>query len=88
MNSFQVRFADNVEKDFRKIPKKDVRKIEARIEALATDPNPPGSVKLVGRRDLHRIRVGNYRVIYQIQDEVLIILIVEVGHRKDIYRSS
>jgi mRNA interferase RelE/StbE len=86
MESYRVEFAIGVESDLRKIPAKQAARIILASEKLAANPKPPGSVKLVGRDEEYRIRVGDYRVIYQIHDSVLIVLVVEVGHRKDIYR--
>jgi len=60
-------------------------RIEVRLDALATNPRPHGMKALVGRPDTYRIRVGDYRVIYRIEDDQLIVLVVEIGHRKDIY---
>jgi mRNA interferase RelE/StbE len=68
---------------------RDVRlfeRLRKAIRALGSDPRPPGSLKLQGESDLYRIRVGDYRIIYEIQDAVLVVLIVEVGNRRDIYR--
>jgi mRNA interferase RelE/StbE len=53
---------------------------------LAGHPRPPGCEKLVGAEDLYRIRVGDYRIIYQIRDELLLVLVVKIGHRREIYR--
>lgn len=56
------------------------------IDGLADNPRPPGCVKLQGPGELFRVRVGDYRVVYEIQDAVLVVLVVQIGHRKDIYR--
>ena len=56
------------------------------IDELAATPHPPGCLKLQGNDELYRVRVGDYRVIYQIQDAVLVVLVVQIGHRRDIYR--
>ena len=56
------------------------------MDGLAKVPQPKGVKKLTGAEDLYRIRVGNYRVVYQIQDNCLIVLVVRIGHRKDVYR--
>jgi mRNA interferase RelE/StbE len=56
------------------------------IDALATDPRPPGAKALVGMVSTLRIRVGAYRVIYQVQDDRLVVLVIDVGHRREIYR--
>lgn len=85
MASFRVEFAASVRKDFRNIPKQDVARILKRIEALAENPRPPDSKKLSGD-DAMRIRVGVYRIIYEVRNDLLIILILKVGHRKDAYR--
>ncbi len=85
MASFRVEFAASVRKDFRTIPKQDAARILKRIEGLSGNPRPPDSKKLSGD-DALRIRVGVYRVIYEIRNDVLIVLILRVGHRKDVYR--
>ena len=56
------------------------------IGGLAENPRPPGCVKLQGGDELFRVRVGGYRIVYQIQDTVLVVLVVQVGHRREIYR--
>lgn len=61
------------------------RRIADAIDALADVPRPPGAVQLADNEDLWRIRVGDYRVVYQIQDERLIVLLLRSGHRRDIY---
>lgn len=65
--------------------KKDRRRIVERIQALATDPRPPGSRKLSGR-DRYRLRQGVYRILYSIEDDELTVWVVKIGHRKDVYR--
>ncbi len=85
MAGYKVYFKESVEKDFGAIPKKDLQKIMRRIEALAKDPRPTGHEKLTGQ-ERYRVRQGRYRIVYSIQDELLTIWVVKVGHRKDIYR--
>ena len=85
MAEYKVHFKESVEKDFRVIPKKDVKKILRRIELLAAEPRPLGCEKLTDQ-ERYRIRQGRYRIVYSIQDRELTIWIVKVGHRKDIYR--
>jgi mRNA interferase RelE/StbE len=65
-----------------------LRRLRSAIRGLTNEPRPTGSIKLQGERDLYRIRVGDYRIIYQIQDAVLIVLVVQIGHRREIYRSA
>ncbi len=86
MASYRIEYAKGVDKDFRKIPTKAADRIAGAIDKLALEPRPAGSVKLVGFDIEYRIRVGDYRVIYQIHDSILIVLVIEIGHRKDIYR--
>jgi len=66
--------------------KKDRQRIVARIRSLADDPRPPDCEKLAGEDDRYRIRVGRYRVIYSVGDGELLVVVVRVGHRKDVYR--
>ncbi len=85
MAEYKIYFKASVEKDLRSISKKDLKKILTCIEALAKNPRPPGHEKLTGQ-EKYRIRQGNYRIVYSIQDKELTIWVVKVGHRKDIYR--
>jgi mRNA interferase RelE/StbE len=85
MAEYKIYFKESVEKDFRKVPKKDLQKILSRIEALAKDPRPPEHEKLSGQ-EKYRVRQGLYRIIYSIQDKELTVWVVKVGHRKDVYR--
>ena len=66
--------------------KKDRNRIVARIQSLMSEPRPEGCEKLSGRFELYRIRVGSYRVIYSIDDRVVEVHVVKIGHRKDVYR--
>ncbi len=68
------------------LAKKDRRLVGRRIDSLALDPRPKGAEKLKGFADLYRVRAGNNRVIYQIEDRILRILVVTIGDRKDVYR--
>ena len=85
MAAYKVSFRESVEKDFSVVPKKDLKRILRRIEALAENPRPSGCEKLTGR-ERYRVRQGQYRIVYSVQDEVLTVWIVKVGHRKDVYR--
>ena len=86
MARYEVRFRRSVGKDLAPIPKSDVRRIVAAVEALGDAPRPPQSRKLSGA-EKYRLRCGVYRVLYEIQDDVLIVCVVKVGHRKDVYRN-
>jgi mRNA interferase RelE/StbE len=85
MAAYKVYFRESVEKDFSVVPKKDLKRILRRIEALAENPRPSGCEKLTGQ-ERYRVRQGRYRIAYSVQDEVLTVWIVKVGHRKDVYR--
>jgi mRNA interferase RelE/StbE len=85
MAEYKIYFKESVEKDFRTIPKKDLKKIVLRIQALARDPRPPGHEKLTGQ-ERYRIRQGHYRIIYSIQDKEFTVWVVKIEHRKDVYR--
>ena len=87
MGSFEVKFKQSVAKDLRQIPKKDVARILKRIEALRMEPRPPGVEKLSGQEKF-RIRQGVYRILYEIQNNELIVVVVKIGHRRDVYRIS
>jgi mRNA interferase RelE/StbE len=86
MARYEVRFRKSVAKDLDPIPKRDVQRILRSIEALADDPRPPQSKKLVSA-EKYRLRCGVYRVLYEIRDEVLIVHVVRVAHRKDAYQA-
>ena len=85
MAAYKIFFKKSVGKDFKVIPKNDLKKILGRIEALAEEPRPPGCEKLTGQKK-YRLRQGRYRILYSIQDDELTVWVVKVGHRKDIYR--
>ena len=85
MANYRLTFKKSVTKDFRLIPKDDLGRILKRIEALAHDPRPMGSEKLSGK-ERFRLRQGVYRIVYEIQDEELVIVVAKVGHRREVYR--
>ena len=84
---YVITYKKSVEKDLRPIPKKALTQIVIAIQDLAEDPIPAGCSKLKGRNDTYRIRIGNYRVIYSVNSGELIILIVRVAHRKEVYKN-
>ena len=87
MEKYEVLFKQSVAKDLRAIPAKDVARILKRIEALKAEPRPPGVEKLSGQQK-YRIRQGVYRIIYEIKNFELIIVVVKIGHRREIYRTN
>lgn len=87
MASYKLSFKQSVAKDLRRIPKDDVARILKRIDMLAENPRPPGSEKLSGQ-ERYRVRQGVYRIIYEIVDGALLVTVVKVGHRSEVYQSS
>jgi mRNA interferase RelE/StbE len=85
MAAYKVQFKASVEKDFATIPKKDLKRILKRIEALAENPRPWGCEKLTGQ-ERYRLRQGRYRIVYSVQDDEVTVWVFKVGHRKDVYR--
>jgi mRNA interferase RelE/StbE len=84
--SFRIEFRPRALRDLKALPKAARSRIISKVSSLAVNPYPPEVRKLTGEEKLYRFRVGGYRVIYQVRDEVLLVLVVRVGHRKDIYR--
>ena len=83
---YRIEIKRSAAKEIRAIPrKKDRQRVVARIEELADDPRPPGCVKLSGR-GAYRIRQGVFRIVYTVADDTLVIEVVKVGHRRDVYR--
>jgi mRNA interferase RelE/StbE len=83
---YRVSFAPAALRQFRKLPVAVQRRLSPHIDALADNPRPPGVVKLSGISDIYRVPVGDYRVVYEIQDVVLIVLILKIGNRREVYR--
>ncbi len=85
MASYKIVVKKSVAKDLKNIPKKDIERILSSIQKLADDPLPPQAKKLSGQ-ERFRIRQGNYRILYTIEDNQLIVCVVKVGNRRDAYR--
>jgi mRNA interferase RelE/StbE len=84
--TYQIEFVKQAAKQLRALPAQERERLQPKIDALATEPRPIGVIKLAGEEDLYRIRVGDYRIIYSIQDTQLLVLVVKIGHRRDVYR--
>ena len=87
MASYSLVFKKSVAKDLRFIPNKNVKRILERINSLCENPRADGCTKLSGQ-EFYRIRQGVYRIIYEIQDSKLVILVVKVAHRSEVYKGS
>jgi mRNA interferase RelE/StbE len=83
---FRIELLPSAARTLRELAVADQRRIVRRIDVLADDPRPSGARKLRGSDDVWRICVGEYRVLYRIEDERLVILVVKVGHRREVYR--
>jgi len=83
---YQVKVAEEAARFIRKQDKRIQRQIINNIRELAKNPRPQGCKKLQGYKELYRIRSGNYRIVYNIKEKMLLVLVVRVAHRKDIYR--
>lgn len=86
MASYELVFKRSVARDLRAFPKPDVKRIMQRIAALASDPRPAGCERLSGT-ERYRVRQGVYRIIYEINDNRLTVLVAKVGHRREVFRS-
>lgn len=84
---FVVRIAPSAERQLRKFDPQVRRRVQAAIDLLASNPRPPKAVQLVGGCGEWRVRTGDYRIIYEIHDDHLLVLVLCVGHRRDIYES-
>jgi len=85
MGKYKIKFKKSAEKELRKIPAEDLKKILNKIKNLSEDPHPKGSIKLTNQ-EKYRIRFRNYRILYHIENNILTVFIVKVGHRKEVYR--
>ncbi len=81
----RISFKPAVQRQLRKLPRQVQARLLDRIEKLAEEPYPPGAKKLKAEIDLFRVRVGDYRIVYTVQDDSFVVLIVRVGDRRDIY---
>jgi len=84
--SYQVEITPAAQRQIKKLPLDVQQRIIEQLEALAVDPRPSRVVKLEGEESLYRVRVGDYRIVYKIEDDILLILIVKIGHRRNVYR--
>jgi mRNA interferase RelE/StbE len=87
MAKYKVTFKKSVAKDLRNIANRDVQRILAQIDLLADNPRSEGCLELSNKQQ-YRVRVGLYRIIYEIQDTRLVVQVVKVGHRSNIYKAN
>lgn len=85
MGKYKIEIKKSAAKELYSIPKKDLQKIISRIKVLSDNPRPKDCVKISGQKH-YRLRHGNYRIVYSVEDELLVVYVVKIGHRKHIYR--
>jgi len=83
---YTIEIAPAAERAMKKLSADSRRRIFKALLSLEQDPRPHGVKKLSGDLDIYRIRVGDYRVVYQVRDAVLVVVVVKIGHRRDVYR--
>ena len=83
---YRIEFKRSAVKALKRVPKRDRRRISDKIDSLSENLPDHTTTKMKGDNPFHRIRVGDYRIIYEIQNKILLILVLKIGHRKDIYR--
>lgn len=86
MSRYKVEIARRAVKSLARLPRREQQRIRAAIDLLADEPRPPGCAALKGEERAYRVRVGDYRIVYEVYDDRLVVLVVRVGHRRDIYR--
>ena len=85
MASYRLRIKPSAARELEDVPRKDLRRLVARMRELAGQPRPPGAEKMSGH-DLYRVRQGNYRILYEIMDRDLTVTVIKIGHRREVYR--
>lgn len=85
--AYRIELKPSAAKALSNLPRSLQRRIAAKIDSLAMTPRPPGVKQLSGPERLYRVRSGEYRILYQIQDDVLVVLVIRIGHRREVYRN-
>jgi len=83
---YSIRFTPRAQRDFSTLDRIVQQRLRRRIDRLAENPFPPGAKKLHAEEPYYRIRVGSYRIIYQLEAHELVVIVVKIGHRKEVYR--
>lgn len=86
MKTYAILFKPSADRELSRLPVDAQKRLVSTIEALGANPRPTGVVKMAGDENLWRVRVGVYRIVYEIHDGKLIVLVLRVAHRKDVYR--
>ena len=83
---YEVRLARRAVRSLAELQRRDQQRIRAAIDLLAENPRPPSCVALQGEAGVFRVRVGDYRIVYEVLDQVLVVQVVRIGHRREVYR--
>lgn len=86
MTRYRIEFAPLANRQLEVLNRKIQTRISSKIDELASEPRPPGCVKLKEGDNIYRVRVGDYRILYQVKDEILLVIVVKIGHRGDVYK--
>lgn len=85
--TYRIELKPSAVRDLKKLPRSVQLRVSSMIDALAADPRPPGTEKLAGgRKELYRARVGDYRILYEVRGKVLLVLVIRIRHRREVYR--
>ena len=87
MAKYKITFKKSVSKDLKSVSKSDIKRILQKVDSLAVDPRREGAIKLSGQ-EIYRIRQGLYRIIYEIKDRELVVQVIKIGHRSDVYKRT
>ncbi len=85
--SYRVEIARRAVKSLAALPRREQQRVRAAIDLLADNPRPPGCTKLAGYDNAYRVRVGDFRIVYDVLDDRLVVQVVRIGHRRDVYRN-
>lgn len=86
MANYRLKIKPSAVKELRALPKKDGERVALRVQALARNPRPEGCEKLSGQHNLYRVRQGDYRILYTVDDRALLVVVYKIGHRREVYR--
>jgi len=85
---YRIEFSHRAAKAYRVLQEDVRRRIEPKVEALAENPRPHGARKIEGEETAYRVRVGDYRIVYEVHDRALIVVVMNIGHRREVYRRT
>ena len=86
MSKHRVEIARRAVRSIARLPRREQHRVRAAIDLIAEEPRPPGCVALAGETSVYRVRVGDYRILYEVIDARLVVHVIRVGHRRDVYR--